>query len=173
MVSSSIPQRPAGEAEPMIRKKPPKAVPPPPPRVRQRVTEVPGTAVSKELTPPASALALICLDSEKETSQQLHCVTQMVQRGTGWVRAAFNHIFSIFTNCKCLRQSAACCLEDSSRCSLCGIQGDSLLTFLLLREMTRRLKLTSGLGGWGRLCAGAEHVEEGCWEPVLCFVPMI
>lgn len=66
MVSSSIPQRPAGEAEPMIRKKPSKAVAPPPPRVRQQVTEVPGTAVSKELTPPTtSALALDLLPQQK------------------------------------------------------------------------------------------------------------
>lgn len=43
----------------MIRKKPSKAVAPPPPRVRQRGTEVRGTAVSKELTlPTALALAL-------------------------------------------------------------------------------------------------------------------
>ena len=43
----------------MIRRTPSKAAAPPPPRVRQRVTEVPGTAVSKELTPPATpALAL-------------------------------------------------------------------------------------------------------------------
>lgn len=34
---------------------------------------------------------LICFSSEKETSQQLHCGTQMLQTGSGWVRVAFNH----------------------------------------------------------------------------------
>lgn len=98
MVSSSIPQRPAGEAEPTIRKMPSKAVTPPPPRVRQQSLQCPEQLYQKSwhLQQHRHCL-LMCFYSEKETSQQLHSATQVSQMGSGRIRAAFNQTFSVLT----------------------------------------------------------------------------
>lgn len=85
-----------------------------PPGVRQRVPEVPGTAVSKELTPPTAAALLLDLRLQR-TGEQSAAPPAQPQMGSGPIRVAFKHAFPVCISRECGEGGVWCQSQGRAR----------------------------------------------------------